>query len=160
MAWILPRHDHMWVPPSHSASAQTLPATSAVPWGCPGLWAVAQAGRRALWASKGMQAGTNRRAGAGGRVLQLGWPHPCCLQLGMDLHGWGVQAGLQPLPQPEHPIHIPVTVFGHLCFSWQCQSSRTAGKSGKWTALAMSLLLQLSQRSLLVVLSHVCSKQS
>lgn len=68
---------------------------------------------------------------------------------------WGVQAGLQPQPQPEHHIHILVTDFGHLFFSWQCQSSRTAGKRGKWTSLAMSLLLQLSRRSLLVVLSHV-----
>lgn len=95
-----------------------------------------------------------------GRVFQLGWPHLCCLQLRMDLSGWGVQAGLQPLPQPEHHIHILVTGFGHLCFSWQCQSSRTAGKREKWTSLAMSLLLQLSQRSLLVVLSHVCAEQS
>lgn len=138
-----------------SPQGQTLPATSTVPWGCQGLRAVAQAGRRAPWASKGVQAGTNRRAGAGGRVFHLGWPHPCCLQLGMDLCGWGVQAGLQPLPQPEHHIHILVTDFGHLFFSWQCQSSRTAGKRGKWTSLAMSLLLQLSRRSLLVVLSHV-----
>lgn len=72
-----------------------------------------------------------------GRLGQEGWG---CMEgfsaglvsslLPASQDGWGVQAGLQPLPQPEHHIRILVTVFGHLCFSWQCQSSRTAGKEG------------------------------
>lgn len=44
---------------------------------------MAQAGRRGLWASKGLWAGWDRRAGAAGKVFQLGWSHPCCLHLRM-----------------------------------------------------------------------------
>lgn len=122
---------------------------------------------RTAGCSTGRQESSVGKQRGAGRLGQEGWDcrEGFSAELALSLlpaaqDGWGVQAGLQPLPQPEHHIHILVTVFGHLCFSWQCQSSRTAGKRGKWTSLAMSLLLQLSQRSVLVVLSHVCSKQS
>lgn len=69
-------------------------------------------GRQESSVGKARGAGRHQEQGWGWREgFQLGWPRPCCLQLRLDLHGWGVQAGLQPLPQPEQHIHIPVTVF-------------------------------------------------
>lgn len=128
-AWTAPRLDHARTTPSPSASARTdsasnlccatgMPRASAAA----GAWQRRQVGELCGQGS-GVQAATVRSSPNGLAVEGWGWREglsagaghrPCCLQRGTDLCGWRVQAGLQPLPQSEYHIHIPVTFFWHL----------------------------------------------
>lgn len=125
--WTAPRHDHTQATPSPSASARTDSASNLCAMGMPkasataGAWV--QAGRRALRAGERVQAATSRTspmgwwwtAGSGGRVCQPGLAViPAACSTGWTFCGWRVQAGLQPLLQSEHHIHIPLTFFWHL----------------------------------------------
>lgn len=127
-AWTAPRRDHVQATPSPSASARMDSASNlfcamGMPRALAAAGAWAQAGRRALQAGE-RGAGSNWQElvnelvveGWGWRVgLSAGAGRcPCCLQRGMDLCGWRIQAGLQLLPQSEHHIHIPVEFFWHL----------------------------------------------
>lgn len=114
-AWTAPRHDHTRATPSPSASARTGSASILRrAMGSRGLWPPRGCGCRRVRELCGQSLASGLLEEAGGEGTAGAGHRPCCPQNGTDLCGGRVQAGLQPLPQSERHIHIPVAFFWHL----------------------------------------------